>query len=434
MKKILNAGALFVVFLLWGVNLGFPLQHLQHIRWTLAGHDIPVFYFFIVLPFVTAAVAVLALKRQWTRWEVFWWLLPLTCLPGILHSADPLWSMRQWLSWIIRGVIPGGIIFLVADHKRNKALLLYGIYPIILAACLLGLSELYCDHNPLWDNARIPIPQTLQRDDPLYRPSYSHYDDLVSQRPEGTQGNRIPYAAILLPFLPLGLWLLKYKKRFYALHLASISLLVAILLLARVRGVWVGMLAAVLLMAATGVQKNFREIAKFVAGTLLCLGLFLALPKTKVLLLDRFHSFHLTENTIQDRLELLQTVKGLKGRWLSGVGFGQFPTECRPYYRDDRPWRPWPGTPDDQYLRWTIENGILSFCVLAAFLIGLVRAGWKKIQLMEDVAEADFYKSLLSGWGSLVVTFLFFDGFYWGACNMTFWALLGMLAACLKIP
>jgi len=32
------------------------------------------------------------------------------------------------------------------------------------------------------------------------------------------------------------------------------------------------------------------------------------------------------------------------------------------------------------------------------------------------------------------VTFLFFDGFYWGACNMTFWMLLGLFAACTKSP
>jgi hypothetical protein len=428
LKKIINSGALFVVMSLWGVNLGCPLNHLQHIRWTLAGHDIPVYYFFIVMPMLAAAAGVLAFKRNWTQWELLWWLLPLICLPGILHSADPLWSLRQWLSWIIRGVIPGGVIFLLWD-RQWEAWLLYLIYPIVIAAALLGLSELYCNHNPLWDNSLIPIPKTSQQNDPFYRPFYSDYRDLVPRRPEGTQGNRIPYAAMMLPFLPLGLWLLKYQKRFYRPHLLGVGMLVSILLLAQVRAVWVGLLASVLLMLAAGVQKNLRETAKIFIGILLCLCGFLAWPKTHALLWDRFHSFHLAEMSIRERLAVLKTARVLKNHWFVGIGFGQFPTVCRPYYPSDLPWF---GTPDNQYLRWVIENGVFSFGLLLAFLAGLAHAGWKRIQCLGDARQVDFYKSLLVGWGSLAVTFLFFDGFYWGACNMTFWCLLGMFAAVLK--
>ena len=133
--------------------------------------------------------------------------------------------------------------------------------------------------------------------------------------------------------------------------------------------------------------------------------------------------------TIRERLDILETTTVLKKRGLVGVGFGQFPTASRTYYPSVRIWR---GTPDDQYLRWAIENGIPSLLLLIAFFVGIIRAGWAEIRGMKDVQDADFYKSLLAGWFGLSVTFLFFDGFYWGACNMTFWALLGMFAACLK--
>lgn len=231
--------------LLWGLNLGYPINQLQHMRWTFLGYLIPIYYFFTVLPMIGAAALALAFKRNWTKWELIWWMLPLICLPGILHSGNPIWSSRQWLSWIVRGIIPGGIIFLVA-HREVKVLLLHWVYPVIIAAALLGLAELYYDHNPFWANSlnrqvgiealTIPIPQTSQLDNPFYQPPDSL---LLSSRPWGTQGNRIPYASTIVAFLPLGLWLLKYKKRFYLalIHLSAIITLFSILLLAQVHRV-----------------------------------------------------------------------------------------------------------------------------------------------------------------------------------------------------
>lgn len=191
------------------------------------------------------------------------------------------------------------------------------------------------------------------------------------------------------------------------------------------------MLTTIILMPTVGLQRNSRETTKIIAGTLLCFGIFLAWPKTHDAIWGRFQSFHFTETNIRARLDVLETAKVLKDHWAFGVGFGQFPTACKPYYHSVIPWF---NSPDNQYLRWAIENGVLSFILLLTFFAGLVRAGWKKIQLMKDVQEADFYKSLLVGWLSVAVTFLFFDGFYWGSCNMTFWSFLGLFATCLKPP
>ena len=66
------------------------------------------------------------------------------------------------------------------------------------------------------------------------------------------------------------------------------------------------------------------------------------------------------------------------------------------------------------------------------FLGGLVRAIWRKIKTIQDPETAGLYKALLAGWVGIAATFLFFDGFYWGACNMTFWCFLGLAATCLK--
>ena len=430
LRNRLNAGALIIVMLLWGLHLGYPMNLLQNDRWTFLGYIVPIYFFFTVGLTLAAAAISLTFKGQWSRWELLWWALPLICLPGIRHSADPLWSARQWLSWIIRGVIPGGIILLTAHRRKPNPMLLYWIYPVVIAASLLGLLEIYTNRNPLWTRYEHgfgrSIVETSQPTNPFYRPTDAFGSYLL---PLGTQGNRIPYTATLVGFLPLGLWLLKYKKRFRAVPLIAVGILASILLLAQVRAAWVGTLTALLLMQAVGLLKNRRESMTVAAGALLCLGVFLAWPRTHDLLWSRFNSFHLSQSSIRERLAVLQTAVVLKNHGALGVGFGQFPMVCKPYYPAALVWQ---GTPDDQYLRWAIENGIPSLLLLAAFLIGLVRAGWDKIRSMQDVQEADYYKSILVGWLSVCATFLFFDGFYWGACNMTFWSLLGLFGVCLK--
>lgn len=420
-----NAVALFLIMSLWAVHLGYPMRNLQFVRWTFWGYVIPLYYVFTVFLVLGTASLLLVAKRRWSRWELLWWALPLICLPGIFHSDDPMWSARQWFSWAIRGMIPGGIIILASYREKAKALLLFLIYPVVIAASLLGLSELYCGHNPLWDTSYHPIPATSQPANPFYRPGA---ELIMSEPPTGTQGNRIPYAATLVGFFPLGLWLLKYKKEWYWTNLFAVGALSSILILAQVRAVWVGASVAILLMPIAGLRWNRREIAGIVAGVLLCLGVALAWPTTRHMLWLRLNSFHFDESSIRVRLSLLRTALVLKDRWFAGVGFGQFAVS-RPYYHGT--W-PWIETPENQYLRWAIENGLVSFGLLGMFFIGLVRAGWKKIQLMADIGRADFYRSLLVGWLSLATTFVFFDGFYWGACNMTFWCFLGLFATCLS--
>lgn len=428
LKNQVNVGLLFLVMIVWSAHLGYPMHRLQNIRWQLLGYSAPIYYFFTVFLMVGAAGAVLTFKRHWTKWELFWWLLPLICLPGVHQSSDSLWSLRQWFSWIIRGVIPGGIIFLTVRKQKQSAMLLYWIYPIVIAASLLGLIEIFFKHNPLWDRFDYYITATSQPANPFYRP-----ENVIrlTEAPRGTQGNRIPYASTLVGFLPLGLWLLKYRKKYRLVHLAAIAILISILILAQVRSTWTAALAGIVLMQAIGLHRTRRDAIKFLTGVLLCLSVFLAWPKTRSTLYLRLNSFHISELSIGWRLDILETAAVLKDRWFLGVGFGQFPTACKPYYHGTQPWL---GTADNQYLRWVTENGVPSLFILFIFIFGLIHAGLNQIKHLKDVEQADFYKSILVGWFSVAITFIFFDGFYWGACNMTFWGLLGMFATCLNSP
>jgi O-antigen ligase len=421
------------VMLMWAVHLMFPVHYLQHARWTIFGQVVPIYYFFTVFPLVGAGVLALALKRHWTKWEVLWWLLPLICVPGILASGDKLWSCRQWLSWVVRGIVPGGILFSYC-RKEENVFLTRKLYPLIIGASILGLTELYLYYRTptnVWDNflLKVDLGVAQPKENLLYRPSQRAYPLPTSRAPGGTQGNRVPYAATLVAFLPIGLWLWRYRKGASWLHLLALATLLSVLVLAQVRAVWVGGLLILLALRIVGFYDDRRQIAKVAIASLMCLGAFFAWPVTRGILWARFNSFHLTETSIRERLAVLKTAKVLEDKWAWGVGYGQFPVAGKPFYPENLPWNE---TPDDQYLRWAIENGIPSFLCLLAFFAGLLCAGWRAIKNMGGSRIGDFYRALLLGWLGIAATFSFFDGFYWGACNMTFWCFLGLFASSIR--
>jgi hypothetical protein len=418
-----------LVFAVWAAHLAYPLQRLQAWRWSVAGHAIPAYYFLVVGPIMAAGILALAQRRP-RGWAALWWLLPAICLPGIAASADPAWSARQWASWIVRGPLPGAILFATVGGSEIEPLLKRWVYPVVVFAVLLGLGEVFLRRSVLWNDLRNDVPAVSRQDDPFYRPADHKNVLTVSLPPQGTQGNRVPYAAILVAFLPLTLvWLEGSQASARPFQGAVSGAIIAVLLLAQVRAAWLATAATLGVMVALNRGTASRRLTLPVLTALAFLAAAVAVPSTRRDLLLRIDSFHLRENSISQRLSALETARILLVRGGRGVGFGMFPTAARAYYNSPLPWN---GTPDNQYLRWAIESGLPSLTLLAAFFFGLIRACLRQLRRMKDAAQVQIYNALLAGWAGMAAMFLFFDGFYWGACNMTFWSLLGLLATCLK--
>lgn len=416
-----------IVFLLWGVHMLGPLQQFQGYRWTLAGHEIPAYYFLVSIPLMAAAALLLALKRRWSRWELLWWLPACACLPGVLFSGDIAWSFRQWSSLLLRGIGAGGILFATLQGFRDIRGVRKWIYPVVVASACYGLLELVLDRNILYDYFRYPeIPAVADSSNPVYRPYRYHH---VSARPTGTQGNRIPYLCFLNAFLPLALWEIKYGKWKIWAWLGA-GAIYSVIVLGGSQSAWVGLLVSLGAWTALNRQKYFsRKVAAGVlAATCLLLAIWVKMPARSESS-DVVPTLSSKLSNIRHRLDSFATATAVQNRWLIGVGYGQYPNVYRPYYKG-----PYPGltTPDNQFLRWFIETGLLGITALSVLFYGIVRAGLKRVSAMKETLEADFYKALLAGWGGIAAAFFFFDGFYWGVCNMTFWSMLGLFATCLK--
>lgn len=412
---------------LWAAHLAYPLQQLQVLRLSVLGWTIPVYYFLTVLLILTAAVVSLprALKSSGLgRW---WGLLALAGLPGLLVSGDMVWSIRQWVSFLLRGPVPGAALFApVGSGAWRPQRVLAFVYPVAIFAALFGLVELAVDRNIFSDHVvNATIPASAEGPNPFYRPAPAQSN---SMRPMGTQGNRIPYGVCLAAFLPYALWRMKHARR-PALPGAAAMVLFAAVVLAQARSAWVGAAVGLSVAAVLLYRDRPRAILQgaCAAGAMVLSAFFL--PNFRAVVSEGvLHVF--SEADVLRRLASYEALRMLDGvRWLTGVGYGQYPELFAPYYHGPLPAVP---TPDNQYLRWFLETGLLGSAALAAFLLAVVRAGWRRLRDMPAGPEADFYRALLAGWAGIATTFFFFDGFYWGACSMTFWCLLGLFATCLS--
>ena len=203
------------------------------------------------------------------------------------------------------------------------------------------------------------------------------------------------------------------------------------MLASNARSGWAGLLCALAAYLLLCKRTFFAGRLRLLLCALICLILVTFLSPLRQKILSRLSHTHPQDPTILHRLGSYPTVQALKGHLSFGVGYGMYPMVYALYYRGPMADLQ---TPDNQYLRWLIETGLLGFGVLASFLSVIIYKGWQRLRILMDTREADFYKAILAGWIGIASIFLFYDGFYWGAPNMTFWCLLGFYASSLKFP
>lgn len=410
-KRRIRSGSVGLMTWLWAAYLIFPLTFLKPFQIIVFRTSLPIYYLATVPPALAAFACAVLLKTRWSRTELLWCAFPLIAIIGIASSGDRLWSLREWTSWIARGYALGCVFFLVGGGGVFFKRILRRVYPLAAAAILLGLLELFTGFNPF---ARL------------------FGINLAWISPIGTQGNRIAFTACIVPFVPIILWRARTENSYGLLHvLLAISGFVLVAL-AHSRTGWVGLFVAISAYLFLSRQdKRFLRLCGGIALGVMVVGA--SIPASRTNVLDRLRMFRKDDIDIQHRLGSYSTVRALVGRWAFGVGYGQYPRIYRPYYRGPAEDYPSLATPDNQYLRWLIETGVAGLAALIVFFGVNVAAGWRGMQSMGSL-ERGFYEALLCGWLGVASTFFFFDGFYWGGCNMTFWAFFSMFVACIKEP
>jgi hypothetical protein len=411
---------------LWTVALLVPAPWLQHVTWRIDRISISAYYLLFALP--TFAIVFYTLKSHVLphEWSLSGWLLPFICVPGIIFGVAPLWALRQWASLWLRGLALGAALVPLLQSELDRERLLKYMYFVSVFMCVIGLFEMIRGVNPLMDvykmkNASQYFASSAPDNALFHRPS----EMSVSAVPTGTQGNRIPFIACISAFLPLAFWRWSQAAKWRNLHALIAGGMMILILWSKVRSSWVGAAAGLLVYGYFSFRTNPRRAAKGSLLLVLVGGISLGVPAVRSAIFTRTASFTRTNRDIQHRLGSLPVVHALDQHSLWGVGYGNYGQVYKPYYTGPFSFL---DTPDNQYLRWLIENGILGLAALMVFLIGVLRMGIS-LGLHGSESEQTFYLAVFASWLTLAITFFFFDGFYWTGPNMTFWCLSGILTS-----
>jgi hypothetical protein len=414
---------------LWALSIAIPPAWLQAWKVHVAGLVIPGYYLAFSLPTLGVGIYALAIERPKSFWLRAWWGWPLLLVPGCLLAANRGWAIRQWLSFVLRGIVAGGsFAYLLHDfrHRRNVLTIVYGV--AILAA-LVGLVEMRTQSNILTDQIlNRPVLEQPGSGNSLYAPPAYNSE---SSRPRGTQGNRIAYIACLVPFLPFALWgFLRHSGKAVWLNLIAFCILAAIVIWSGSRSGLVGALCAVSVYALLAGRANRPLARRIVLVLVATVAISAAVPAIRVSFENRLSDWTAANQDIQHRLGALPTIRALRDHFIFGLGYGNYPIAHQLYYRG--PFR-FLEVPDNQYLRWLVENGALGGTALLLYLAGLIAALLRKWKSAPQDARL-FDAAVISGWIGVAVTFLFFDGFYWIGPNMTFWGFLAIAGSTLQNP
>lgn len=226
----------------------------------------------------------------------------------------------------------------------------------------------------------------------------------------GAIGQPLPLSALLNLFLPFSLWYWARHRRWWT-WLALILMIGAILATYRRTGYAIGV-AIVFGMTWATDRRAIREI---LLGLLVIAAAAAAIPSVRRHVRERFNSnATLQEISVGHRRLVYDTALDIVSHHpLIGIGTRQY----------EKTWSRYAtyagaiNTPDSQYLRTAIENGVIGLAILAGFIGYLLLSLWRHREeegLPFLVACAGFSVGLV-----------FLDGLYWPATSMTFFAIAG---------
>jgi hypothetical protein len=411
---------------LWAFALLFPVFRLQSVQWSVWGESLPVYYFGIGIPLAAIVLYTWIYHRPRTTVQWAWWLFPFACLPGIMLAPDGrLWALREWTGLFFRGLALGASFACLLESAQARRIASWILLAGIAAGCF-GLFELATDKNPLLNDFQDRLASEKVPDVPrspyLYRTPTGFAG---SKSPMGTQGNRLAYMLCIVPFIPLAAWRFQAGGRWRWFYLAALIALLGLTLWAAVVTGWVGLLAGGMAYFLLMARRHPKMLRNGLAGLAGMFVLSLCVPATRSSLSRGLEHCTMDNRDVAHRVASYRVAGVLKEHPLFGAGYGRYPKVYQAYYRGPIPRD---DSPDNQFLRWLIENGIVGFAGLLAFLFIVVRDSLRGLAALPP-EDQDLYRAAAAGCCSIAAMMMFFDGFGWIGPNMTFWCLLGILSS-----
>jgi len=382
-------------------------------------------YWVYTVIFLAVFLLILILNKNYPRllfsfkdWPV--WLLIICLFSGTILAEN---KNIAWAAYFHLG-IPLFFLFYLGKgllaRDENKDMLSVVICAGSLIVAVIGLLEFYLAKNILYENF-------------LINGFYERYK--FAGRPMSTQFNPVILGSYLLGCFPFGLILLK-NKLLYLRLLAVVSLLISafVIILTFSRGVFLGFMvmvcfylwhehkakllgafvllsAAVIIFCSFQINDNLKRFGfqRFIAGS-----------SDSILSEYRFQRIKMASRMLQEHP-------------FFGVGLNHFRIKFGEYCNKDNINEAYEfRIPDNMYLTFLAETGLIGISGFLLFIVFLLKAGLKEVKKQSTVSRQILLVSLTSLVG-LLVNMGAYDLFYWNNPFMLFCLICGFIASPRKI-
>jgi len=359
----------------------------------------------------------------------------LSLLAGVINAIDKEFAIKSYL--LIASTF--FIFFLIGRAVFSNALDRYRVCIIISASAfivaLLGFAEFYFSRNILYENF-------------VENPYYARYIVEHSRRLMSTQLNPAILGSYLLGCLPFSFYLIR-RRSFHAgartnrekqfatrgklLGLASLSFSLIVMIMTFSRGVFLG-LVVMILFYLWQIQKKKMFVSFLICITFfVCFASFQGGDNLKRLGFQRMIAGSSDSAFSEYRIQRLQmTGNILRSYPLCGVGFNHFRIRfdelclgalCEEWMSEFR-------IPDNMYLTFLSETGIIGTAGFIFFIFFLLWRGLRRMQKVKDREKRESLVISLSALVGILVHMGAYDLFYWDNPYMIFCLLCGFTSAC----
>ena len=325
---------------------------------------------------------------------------------SLINSIDRTNTLRTICSFILRGL---GIAFISQYVFKGK---IKSIVPVILIAtslvCLVGLIEFFFQWNPYFKWTNLPTYFSIG------------YPIRIRSGMAATLGHPLALSSYLILFLPLSLWFIQTDRFF--LRSIPFLLIASTIFFSFSRSSWFLALIIVLFYLFLEVKDNSRHRWKIIAFLLIFIVSSLIFVKSNNSFPERTDLKNLKTSIFSSHrsASYKTTYNILKDYPFFGVGFGNYPLVHEIYRAEGT--IPYLKTPDNIYLRFLCETGLVGTAIFITFLSYWFYKLWKN-------RENTLILAFLIGLFFFMLNQIVADLFYWLAPQFSFWLLLGIVVS-----
>ncbi|HAX61861.1 MAG TPA: hypothetical protein DCX95_04820, partial [Elusimicrobia bacterium] len=342
-----------------------------------------------------AVLAVLSFLRNpkltvFDKWLIF---LVIGFSLSLITSVDCIYTIRVLIGFFLKGIF----VAFISDRILKDRVKTTNVILIVCASLIafVGIVELFFGWHLYYKPGEMP-PQIVT----------------------STLGNPLSLAAYLLLFLPLSFLYIENKKSF--IKFLPFLFITATILLSFSRSGWIALFFIIVIyfLGKGSLKKKFKNWVHAVSLVFVIVLVFFLIPQLcRNQFKDKFNVKMFSSASFEHRLKSYITTKNiLKDYPLFGVGLGNYPKVHEKYMVEgvhkDTP------TPDNMYLRFLCDTGIIGAGTFFVFIIYWMYQLWKK-------RDNPIIWAVFCGLIGFLINQLTADLFLWSATQFAFWMLLG---------